>query len=131
MRHQRSGQSINRFDQTPYAMEWNFGIEQLLPGDIKLSVDYVGSGGRRLVLAVLAKYGPFWGQAALPRASRCTMQQRFPTELLTGHSNYHSLQVKLERSFKSGLTFMNSFTWSKSLGNTERVQYPWATGIHL
>ena len=32
-----------------------------------------------------------------------------------GNSNYHSLQMKLERAFQSGLTFMNSFTWSKSL----------------
>jgi len=98
-------------------MEWNFGIEQLLPAAIKLSVDYVGSGGRRLVLEVQeneAVLGPGSIASRKPvhnasTANSCTT---------TGTSNYDSLQIKLERSFKSGLTFMNSFTWAKSIGDT-------------
>jgi hypothetical protein len=108
-----SAQSINRFDRTPYAMEWNFGIEQLLPGAIKFSVDYVGSGGRRLV------QGRYQNEAVLGPGSISSRQpvhnaSIFAWRATDGNSNYNSLQMKLERSFKSGLTFMNSFTWSKS-----------------
>jgi hypothetical protein len=33
----------------------------------------------------------------------------------SGNSHYHSLQVKLERRFANGLTFRNSYTWSKTM----------------
>jgi hypothetical protein len=105
--------SINRFSKSPYAMEWNFGIEQLLPGDIKLSVDYVGSGGRRLQQA-------YWENMAILGPGSIASRQplhnasAIPYRNTDGNSNYNSLQMKLERAFKSGLTFMNSFTWAKS-----------------
>ena len=74
-----SGQSINLFDRTPYAMEWNFGIEQLLPGGIKLSIDYVGSGSRKLVLAsVYEIFGPATGRQAEARPSRLARGGRNP-----------------------------------------------------
>jgi len=46
-----------------------------------------------------------------------------PTSSTEGHSNYDSLKVKLERSITSGLTFMNSFTWAKSLGTTSAYDF--------
>jgi hypothetical protein len=109
-----SNQSINRFDKTPYALEWNFGVERLLPHEIKLSVDYVGSGGRRLVQARfqnMAVLGPGSIASRRPVHNAST----FAWRATDGNSNYHSLQAKLERKFLSGFTFMNSFTWSKSL----------------
>ncbi|MBS1850087.1 MAG: TonB-dependent receptor [Acidobacteria bacterium] len=33
----------------------------------------------------------------------------------TGHSNYHSLQMRGQKNFSDGLTFLASFTWSKTL----------------
>jgi hypothetical protein len=106
--------NISRFSRTPYAMKWNFGIERSLPADIKLSVDYVGSVGRRLLLTYrqnIAVLGP--GSIA----SRQPVHNASSFDYLNAdeNSNYNSLQMKLERSFKSGLTFMNSFTWSKCL----------------
>jgi hypothetical protein len=109
-----SNQSINRFDRTPYAMEWNFGIEQLLPKGIKLSVDYVGSGGRRLVQARFQNMAVV-GSGSIASRKPVHNASTFAWRATDGNSNYDALQMKLERSFQSGLTFMNSFTWSKSL----------------
>lgn len=36
--------------KTPYAGEWNFGIQQQFGTNTALSVDYVGSHGNRLDL---------------------------------------------------------------------------------
>jgi len=37
----------------------------------------------------------------------------------TGVSNYHALQMKLEKRFSSGLSFLVAYTWSKTLTNAE------------
>jgi len=37
----------------------------------------------------------------------------------TGLSNYHALQMKLEKRFSSSLSFLVAYTWSKTLTNAE------------
>ncbi len=106
--------TINLFNRDPYAMEWNFGIEQMLPAGLKLSVDYVGSGGRKLVIVTeenIGVVGPGSIDSRRPIHTLSTIGSRENT----GTSNYDSLQTKLEKNLASGLTFLNSFTWSKSL----------------
>lgn len=105
--------TIDPFIRTPYAMAWNLGIKQLLPGDIKLSVDYVGLGSRKLSLAVHKNLAVL-GSGSIASRRPIHNASIFTGRATEGNSNYHSLQVKLERSFKSGLTFLNLFTWSKS-----------------
>jgi len=110
-----SNQSISRFNKTPYAMEWNFGVEQLLPGAIKLSVDYVGSAGRRLPLLEYQNLAVL-GSGSVASRKPVHNMATFSWIENAATSDYNSLQIKLERSITSGLTFMNSFTWSKTLG---------------
>ncbi|MEO7651628.1 MAG: hypothetical protein ABIZ80_14275, partial [Bryobacteraceae bacterium] len=106
--------TISLLNRDPYAMEWNFGIEQLLPKDVKVSLDYVGSGGRKLVVPTeenQARVGPGSIESRRPIQTLGSLSSRENT----ANSSYHSLQSKVQRNFASGLTFMNSFTWSKSL----------------
>jgi len=106
--------TINLFNRDPYAMEWNGGIEQMLPKDFKLSLDYIGSGAHKLVIVTeenVARVGP---GAIDPRRPIPTLGSVNSREN-TGNSSYHSLQGKLEKNLATGLTFLNSFTWSKSL----------------
>jgi hypothetical protein len=95
-------------------MGWNFGVEQLLPHDVKLSVDYVGAAGRKLVIQYYQNMAVL-GSGSIASRQPVHNLSVFPYGVTDSNSNYDSLQVKLERSFKSGLTFMNSFTWSKFL----------------
>jgi hypothetical protein len=37
-----------------------------------------------------------------------------------GNNNYNGLSVRLEHRFNKGLYFLNSFTWSKAMGNSEQ-----------
>ena len=122
------GNPLDRYRRDPYAMNWNFGIEQLLPGNLLLSVDYVGSGGRKLSTNVQLNQapvgtGPINARRPWPNAGT----NPFIIKQI-GNSNYHSLQTKLERRFSGGLTFRNSYTWSRTLDydsdpNSAQVSY--------
>jgi len=103
---------LNRRD--PYALEWNFGIQQSLTSNLLLSVDYVGSGGRKLVTNVQVNQAPAGPGPINPRRPFPNAPNAFIVQNIQ-NSNYNSLQVKLERRFAAGLTFRNSYTWSKCL----------------
>lgn len=107
-------QSINRFNKNPFAIEYNLGIEQLIAGNMKFSLDYVGSLGRRLIVSLpenIAVLGPGSINSRRPVHNAGV----FPWRNNFGTSSYNSLQAKLEREFRNGFTFLNSYTWSKSL----------------
>ena len=51
------------------------------------------------------------GVAAIPAISVRSMKgRRFP-----GHSNYHSLQARLQKEYSNGLNFLVSYTWAKTI----------------
>ena len=119
--------TIDRFNRDPYALEWNFGIQELLPANMVFEVDYVGSGGRKLPINVqdnIAPVGPGPINARRPLPNGGSF---FEVKDI-GTSSYNSLQTKLEKRFSGGLTFRNSYTWSKALDlqsdpNTADVDY--------
>lgn len=109
------GAAVDRFRRDPYAMNWNFGIEQMLPANMLLSADYVGAGGRKLSTNVQQNMAPAGPDPINPRRPWPNSPNSFFLTQHIGNSNYHSLQLKLERRFSNGLTFRNSYTWSRSL----------------
>jgi hypothetical protein len=104
--------------KTPYADQWNLGIEQGFGSNTVLSIKYVGSHGGRLDLGGLkntAEY-PAAGTAAQVAARRM-YPYIIPTNFddSTGNSNYNALQATLRKSTSNGLTYLISYTWSKSI----------------
>jgi len=66
------------------------------------------------------------GSTTLGQALRPTPQYREESNYQnrrlyegTGKSNYHALQVKLEKRFSEGLSFLIAYTWSKTLTDAE------------
>jgi len=43
---------------------------------------------------------------------------------MDGHSNYHSLQMRAQKYFSDGITFLVSFTWYKNLANAKSAFSP-------
>jgi hypothetical protein len=104
--------------KTPYADQWNFGVEQGFGANTVLSLKYVGSHGGRLDLGGLentAEY-PAAGTAAQVAARR-EYPYIIPTNFddSTGDSNYNALQATLRQGSSHGLTYLLSYTWSKSI----------------
>lgn len=97
--------------------QWNASVQQQLPGQMAVTVSYVGSGSNYL--------GGF-SQAndPLPGPGAINPRRPFPTfggitlNSAFAHSTYHSLQSKLERRFSQGFSILSSYTWSHGIDNS-------------
>jgi Carboxypeptidase regulatory-like domain len=113
--------------KNPYSEQYNFGIEkQLWLGSI-LSLNYVGSATHRMDI------GGYYNTGT-PCGAGCTYAS-FATRVAAGvggqpypyavpqkswdhagsNATYNALQATFHRSFRSGLGYMISYTWSKTL----------------
>jgi TonB dependent receptor len=93
----------------PYTAQWNFAIEQTLGADQTLSLSYVGSAGRRLLID--RAYSPsVLGNPNFGRAGMVLTQN-------LGDSDYHALQTRFQRRLARGLQALAAYTWSHSLDN--------------
>jgi outer membrane receptor protein involved in Fe transport len=110
----------------PYTDQWNFGVQQQVSSKDVLTVNYVGSVGRRLDVGgaynVATTPG---GNVGCPTYAANSLDFNcgapFPYIGATaydrsqGKSNYNALQVSLNGRQEHGLTYLISYTWSKSL----------------
>jgi len=104
--------------KTPYTDQWNIGADQQFGNQATLSIAYAGSHGGRLDLGGIHNTAqiPSTGNAAAVKALR-EYPYIVPTfyDDSTGNSNYHALQTRLTSSTHNGLTYLISYTWSKSI----------------
>jgi hypothetical protein len=106
--------------QTGSTSSWHFSIQRELNKNLVLDVAYVGNRSTNLVILGDLNQARFNGPN-----ENLTVDQRRPIQGYTtiqtapplGFANYHSLQVRLERRFATGLYLLNSFTYSKALDN--------------
>jgi hypothetical protein len=108
----------------PYVQSWFFSVQREMLKDTVVEVAYNGNHGSRL--PIIADYNQ-----ALPNAAGAALgiQPRRPNQSFgaitwvdpAGIQTYNGLSVRFERHFSQGLYFLNSFTWSKALGDTEQA----------
>jgi hypothetical protein len=115
-----------------YEQSWNLTVERKLPENIILSAGYVGSHSVHL----LADYdinagGPGSTLANLPY--NLAYGRTVPTQMWDGYlsSNYHSLQIAVNRSFSKGLMVKAAYTYSHAIDYTDddgwaNVSWNWA-----
>ena len=102
----------------PSIHQWNFTVEQSLPGSLVARLTYQGSAGRNLFHAAdlnAAVYGP---GATIANTNQRRPRQEFTQLTFSGTfgiSNYHALVGSLEKRLAGGLTFLAGFGWQKSL----------------
>jgi outer membrane receptor protein involved in Fe transport len=103
------------YNKNPYSMQWNFGIAKQLNNSTTVSVDYVGSGSRRLDL------GGYYNVALTPGPgdpkARAPYPYIHPTfyDRSIGRGNYNALQFMFDKRFSSGLAYQVSYTYSKAI----------------
>ena len=108
----------------PYVQTWFASVQRELVKNWVLELGYTGSHALRL--PVLADYNE--ALPNLPGQSLGT-QARRPNQSFGaitwvnpgGQSVYNAFSARVERRFNSGFYFLNSFTWSKALGNSEQA----------
>ncbi|MFB3827862.1 MAG: carboxypeptidase regulatory-like domain-containing protein [Bryobacteraceae bacterium] len=142
----------DRNSQTPYAEQWSFAIQGELPGRMLVDATYAGSRGLHLfanrimnqlpstflslgdTLRELAP-NPVYGQvrqgvlntSTLPRARLLRPFPQFDTMTAVdanwGASEYHALQLKLQKRMAHGVHFLASFSFSKIMGNVNSGEW--------
>jgi hypothetical protein len=108
----------------PYIQSWVFSIQREIDRNTVLEVSY--NGNHSLRLPIIGD----WNQAApnLP-GQTLNVQARVPDPSFgpitwvdpAGNNNYNGLSARFEHRFSHGLYFLNSFTWSHAMGDSEQV----------
>ena len=99
-----------------YIASWNFTIERRLPGDLITSVGYVATRSVDMLAdRDINASRPGEGSAGRPFAP--AFGRRIAINMWDSYlnSDYHSLQVALNRSLSQGLMLKGAYTWSKAI----------------
>ena len=103
---------------TSYTMQYLFNVQRELSSNTVVEVGYDGNQSRHLG-GLQNLNAPIPGATGTPN-SRAPFPQFGIIQTLSneGVGNYNALGAKLTRRFQAGLTFLASYTWSKSLDTT-------------
>ncbi|MGC1449232.1 MAG: carboxypeptidase regulatory-like domain-containing protein [Candidatus Sulfotelmatobacter sp.] len=121
----------------PYSQDWDLNVQRSLGADLLLEIGYVGTKGTKLPRFVEgnpAIYIPGFDSGGNPIStssnadyrrihSGCTLALTSPpctyssTGLIEGiaNSSYNALEASLTKRFSHGLSFLASYTYSKSI----------------
>jgi hypothetical protein len=108
----------------PYIQAWFFSIQRELPWNTILEVGYNGTHSLRL--PIIADYNE---ANPNPVGQTIALQQRLPIPSFgpitwldpAGNDHYNGLSVRLEHRMGAGLYWLNSFTWSSAIGDSEQA----------
>ncbi|MDQ3667903.1 MAG: TonB-dependent receptor [Acidobacteriota bacterium] len=117
-----SGVSLFGYDEnsrTPYLQQWTLSVQRELPWGLLAEASYVGSKGTKLDKREDINIPT----TPPPAGFTGTLQSRRPFPDFgfilyisnRGNSSYHGMQLALQKAARSNLTFLASYTWSKSL----------------
>ena len=136
-----------------YNQQWNFTIQRSLPGNSVWEIAYAGNKGTRLSqtyqfnqlnpsylsqgAALLTQVpNPFFGiipagfGLGTPTIQRGNLLKPYPqytgVSAVNGgyaNSNYHALQTRFERRFSMGMSFLASYTFSKTFTDASDGQW--------
>ncbi len=108
----------------PMLQSWLFSMQRQLTNNTVLEVAYNGNHSTRL--PIIGDYNQ--ANPNLP-GQTLGIQARRPDQSFgaitwvdpAGSNDYNGLSVRLEHRVSNGLYFLNSFTWSKALGDSEQA----------
>ena len=104
--------------KTAYVDNWNLEVDQQLVASTTISIAYVGSHSSKLDLGGIHNTAEFPAPGDIAAvARRRPFPYITPTNYDTsgGNSNYNALQLRLNRTTGHGLTYLLSYTYSKSI----------------
>lgn len=108
---------------TPSGMvqNWSLSVQRELPGGFVSDLGYVGSKSSNLIV-----FADFNEARPQQPGENLSIQARRPNQAFSAitvtwpeaEAEYHALQFRMERKFRNGFSFLNSFTWSKAIDTT-------------
>lgn len=106
--------SVPKDSPLPYIVQWNFNLQQELPGRFVLQLGYTGSGGRKLY---------YTANVNQPLPGPGNVDARRPIQGFSGifnwapvfKSNYNAFTTQLDRRFSNGFSLLASYTYGHSI----------------
>jgi hypothetical protein len=102
----------------PYSEQWNFGVQRQLGSSTVMTANYVGSQSHRLTVGGLYNVALTPGPGTPAEvAARQPYPYISPTfyDRSVGNSSYNAFQFSMNHQASSGLAYLVSYTWSKSI----------------
>ncbi|MBE0658266.1 MAG: TonB-dependent receptor [Bryobacteraceae bacterium] len=120
---------MDRGARTPYMQQWSAGVQRELGGRAVLDISYLGTKGTKL-----GRFRRFntplhveTGENLDPRPGELQSLRTFPElgplfqRQHISSSSYHALQVRAEKRFSRGFSFLFGYVWSKSIDDSDAV----------
>jgi hypothetical protein len=112
--------------RTGYLETFNLNIQRQFPGQLMLELGYLGSMGHKLAglspitinQVPVNKMGPGNAQVLRPFPQFSDVTVLAPAN---GNSNYHAMNIKVEKRMSAGLQFQTNYTWAKSIDDIEAL----------
>jgi outer membrane receptor protein involved in Fe transport len=118
--------AVQRDLRNSYLQQFSFGLQRELLSDLLVEASYVGSKGTKLLRtrninqAVLGA-GTINARRLYQGFGNITARES------SANSIYHSLQLRAEKRWARGLSFLTSYTWSKAIDDSSGVPASTAT----
>jgi hypothetical protein len=115
--------AIDRHRKDLYYENWNFLVQQQLPGKFQLQTGYIGGEGHHLFTRyTINLINPATGKRPLAQFSQ------FGLKTNDGNNNFNALQVSLQRRFTGGFLWQTQYMWShgiadSSIGSGESISF--------
>ena len=117
--------SLDRSNKAPITQQWNFNIQRELPSGILFEVGYYGNKLDHMWRAFdgnPAPPGPGninsrrpYQTATIPGTDDTFTLSNITRDQMDGYSRYNALQAKVEKRYAKGLTFLASYSYSKTI----------------
>jgi hypothetical protein len=102
--------------KNPQTYVWNFGFQRELPGHNVLDIAYVGTRATRLLIN--EQLNPGIPGSLNPNGRANASRGSVLSRTNGGDSIYHGLQARLERSFRNNFLYRATYTFQKTVDNT-------------
>ena len=108
-----------------YAHHWNLTLQKQLPGEVLVEAAYLANVGHRLSgpntninqIPLVNGRGPAVADQRLRPYPQFGNVTRLNPDW--GNSTYHSLNVKFEKRYASGMMFVGNYTWAKFIDDVQ------------
>ncbi|MFB3902135.1 MAG: carboxypeptidase regulatory-like domain-containing protein [Acidobacteriota bacterium] len=113
----------------PYSQQWSLSVQREFPGDLLFDIGYYANVAHKLTRLTDENW-------ALPGPGDINARRRWTSIFVPGdnvvvsplstfsighregNSNFHSLQARMEKRLSHGLSFLTSYMWSKTIGDS-------------
>ncbi len=117
----------NPYDRrTPYTIQFVVNLQRELGGNMVVEAGYLGNVSHRLeslrAVNEALPVDPAVDSRSVPDRSPFPTFGRIQLVDNGGNGNYHSLATKLTKRYSSGVTYLVSYTWSKSIDTATAIR---------